>query len=183
MRGSAAAASHSAGELLEAAKTYGLPAFEGYGATIASWAARDLQGVQAVINILESLNCNLILTYYDSFLADIAAEAGNVREAVGYVDASLARCARFDEHVFHPELLRRRAVLEMRLPSPDRELARTSLAGAREMAREHGQYRFETRAIQDQQRLFGDEKSLSERLAQIYDAFPDLTPQRVTSQP
>ncbi|HEU4533385.1 MAG TPA: TOMM system kinase/cyclase fusion protein, partial [Polyangiaceae bacterium] len=35
------------GELLEAAKTYGLPAFEGYAAAIASWAAGDLEGVAA----------------------------------------------------------------------------------------------------------------------------------------
>ena len=61
------------------AKTYGLPAFEGYGATVAAWVGGDSASVQGIIGVLRSLNCNLVLTYYGSFVADIEAEAGHSR--------------------------------------------------------------------------------------------------------
>jgi TOMM system kinase/cyclase fusion protein len=176
MAGDKLSVRRSTGELLEASKTYGLPAFEGYAAAIASWAAGDLQGVQMIIGILESLNCNLILTYYGSFLADIEADAGNVRQAIAHVETYLAKCGQFGEHVFEAELARRRALFELRLPEPDRERVRESLVRARTLAREQGMYRFEAAAIQDYQRVFADGAPLNERLAQIYETVTDLQP-------
>ena len=176
MNGDKAAVRVSTGELLEASKTYGLLAFEGYGATLASWAAGDLQGVEAIIATLKSLNCNLILPYYGSFLADIEADAGHMREAITHVDTWLAACTAFNEHVFEAELSRRRGIYEMRLEHPDLDVVRDSLTRARELARDGGASRFETLAIHDQARLLGDDDSLRERLAGIYDSIPDLRP-------
>ncbi|HEU4410482.1 MAG TPA: TOMM system kinase/cyclase fusion protein [Polyangiaceae bacterium] len=179
LAGDRAAVRQSTGELLEAAKTYGLPAFEGYAATIASWAAGDLEGVAAIIGVLKSLNCNLILTYYGSFLADIEADAGNVREAIGHVEAFLAMGAAQGEHVFEAELCRRRALYELRLPEPDLDVVRGALDRARRLAREQGMYRFEAAAIREYQRAFGESEELSDRLARIHDLVPDLQDGRV----
>ena len=181
MNGDKPAVLQSTGELLEASKTFGLPAFEGYGATLASWAAGDLQGVATIIGILKSINCNLILTYYGSFLADIEADAGHLEQAIDHLKTYLALCDELGEHVFEAELWRRRALFEMRLPAPDASVARAALAKARELAREEGMYRFEAAAIRDEQRLFGDSAPLAERLTTIQETFPDLAP-RATSR-
>lgn len=174
MNGDKAGVRERTGELLAASKTYGLPAFEGYGATLASWAAGDLAGVQMIIGILKSINCNLILTYYGSFLADIEAERGNVNQAIAHLDTYLAMSVEHGEHAFEPELLRRRARCEMRLPQPDASLARKSLEKAHDLARQGGMYRFEAAAIQDHLHLLGDDEALRERLRLIHDSFPDL---------
>lgn len=176
MNGDKAAVLRTTGELLEASKTFGLPAFEGYGATLASWAAGDLQGVATIIGILKSINCNLILTYYGSFLADIEADAGHLEQAIAHLQTYLALCDELGEHVFEAELWRRRALFEMRLPAPDAGVARDALVKARELAREEGMYRFEAAAIRDYQRLFGDSPPLAERLTTIQETFPDLAP-------
>jgi TOMM system kinase/cyclase fusion protein len=162
------------GELLEASKAYGLPAFEGYGAALASWAAGDLRGVEAILGILKSLHCNLALSYYGSFLADIEADAGHLREAIAHVETCLSMCAELGEHFFEVELLRRRARYEMLLPEPDREAVREVLARARRLAGERGMYRFEVAAIEEHRRIFGDDAALASRLTQLHDAFPDL---------
>lgn len=175
MNGDKPAALASTGELLEASKTFGLPAFEGYGATIASWAAGDLRGVATIIGILKSINCNLILTYYGSFLADIEADASHFDEAIGYVKEYLALGDRLGEHVFEAELWRRRAVFEMRLASPDASVALDAFHRARELAREQGMSRFEAAAIADQLHHFGRSPALEERLDGLRAAFPDLT--------
>ncbi|MCP3097293.1 TOMM system kinase/cyclase fusion protein [Myxococcus sp. K15C18031901] len=164
------------GELLETSKTYGLPAFEGYAAAIASWAAGDLQGVRTIIGILESLNCNLILTYYGSFLADIEAAAGNIPQAIGHVETYLAQCVRLGEHMFEAELSRRRAMLEMGKPAPDLEVVRGSLVRAASLAREQGMARFEAAALQDHQRIFEDSEPQRERLAHLYETVSELNP-------
>lgn len=183
MAGDRPAVRRSTSELLEAAKTYGLPAFEGYAAAIASWAASDLQGVQMIIGILESLNCNLILTYYGSFLADIEVDTGNVGQAITHVETYLEKCGRFGEHVFEAELTRRRALFETRLPAPNLELVRTLLVRAQTLARKQGMYRFELAAMQDYQRIFGNSDKLLERFTQIYDTIPDLQPTRSNDEP
>jgi predicted ATPase len=162
--------------LLAAARTYGLPAFEGYAATIASWAAGDRQGVATIIDILKSLRCYLILTYYGSFLADIEADAGNVDQAIAHVDTYLAMCAEHDEHVFEAELLRRRALYELRRAAPDHDVARTRFVRAYSLAREQGMARFEAAAIRDFQRAFpgAERQALNERLREICQTRPEL---------
>jgi hypothetical protein len=169
-------AKQSTGELLAAASTYGLPAFEGYAATIASWAAGDLQGVSTIIGILQSLRCYLILTYYGSFVADIEADAGHIDAAIAHVETYLAMCGAHDEHVFEAELLRRRASFELRRAAPDHELARSRFRQACELARAQGMARFEAAAIRDFQRAFPgpDGTSLTARLHEIYQAHPEL---------
>ncbi|WP_437983925.1 TOMM system kinase/cyclase fusion protein [Sorangium sp. So ce117] len=162
------------GELLATSQAYGLPAFEGYGAALASWAAGDLQGVEVIIRTLESLHCNLALTYYGSFLADIEADAGRLHQAIARVETCLSMCTELGEHFFEVELLRRRARYEMRLPKPDRGAIREMLARARLLAGERGMYRFEAAAIEEHRRVFGDDTALVDRLTQIHDSFPDL---------
>ena len=174
MNGDKPAVRRTTGELLAASKTYGLPAFEGYGAALASWAAGDLQGVEAIIEILRSLHCNLALTYYGSFLADIEADAGHLHQAIAHVESCISMCTELGEHFFEAELLRRRARYEMRLPRPDRDVARDRLARARQMAGERGMYRFEVAAIQEHRRILGDDAALVHRLTQLQDSFPDL---------
>ena len=161
-------------ELLNASTAYGLPAFEGYAAAIASWAAGHLEGVRTIIDTLESLNCHLILTYYGSYLADIEADAGNIPQALAHVETYLKKCSNFGEYVFEVELLRRRALYEMRRPEPDLDIVRDSLNQARLRARERGMYRFESAAISDYLQFFDDGQELSDRLIEIRDAFPDL---------
>ncbi|XXY45218.1 TOMM system kinase/cyclase fusion protein [Sorangium sp. So ce269] len=174
MNGDRPAVRRTTGELLGASKAYGLPAFEGYGAALASWAAGDLQGVEAILRILKSLHCNLALTYYGSFLADIEADAGHLRQAIAHVETCLSMCAELSEHFFEVELMRRRARYEMRLSQPDRDLVRALLARARLLAGERGMYRFEAAAIQEHQRIFGDDAALACRLTQLHGSFPDL---------
>jgi TOMM system kinase/cyclase fusion protein len=164
------------GELLEWSKTYGLPALEGYGAVLACWAEGDLPGVDKIIRTLMALNCNLKLTYYGSLLVDIEAENERFPEAIAQVETWLGMCTKFNDHAFAAELLRRRAVYEMRLPAPDLEVVRRSLAEARELAREQGMFRVEAAALEDQARLFGDTEELRGRLSEIFSSFPDLKP-------
>jgi len=183
MDGDKAAAGRCVGELLDAAKTYGLPALEGYGAAILSWINGDPQGVQAILNILEAINCNLALPYYGSYLVDIAADAGDIAGAIRHADAALAKCTQLNEHFYDAELLRRRAELELRLPKPDLEAVRTMLVRTRALANEQGAYRVEAQAIREYQRLFPDGQSLNERLTQIYFVSPDLAPERTAAQP
>ncbi len=100
MGGDKPAALRFIGELLGLAKTYGLPAFEGYGAAVAAWAADDLRSVAAIIDVLRSLGCYLSLPYYGLYLADIEAAAGHLDEAIAHVEQSLALCAKLEERFF-----------------------------------------------------------------------------------
>ncbi|AUX45214.1 protein kinase [Sorangium cellulosum] len=174
MNGDKPAVHRTTGELLAASKAYGLPAFEGYGAALASWAAGDLQGVEAILGTLKSLHCNLALTYYGSFLADIEADAGRLHQAIAHVETCLSMCAELGERFFEVELLRRRARYEIRLPEPDRDAVRELLARARQLAGERGMHRFEAAAIQEHRRIFGDDAALVRRLTQLHESFPDL---------
>ncbi|HET9621350.1 MAG TPA: AAA family ATPase, partial [Kofleriaceae bacterium] len=175
-----AGARQSTGELLAAAATYGLPAFEGYAATIASWAAGDPQGVATIIEILKSLRCFLILTYYGSFLVDLAADAGDVEAAIAHAEAYLAMCGAHDEHMFEAELLRRRAGLELRRAAPDRELARARLGEAIALARTQGMARFEVAALRDLERAF-PAPAHAARLHEIFQTRPELETEETSS--
>ena len=174
MNGDKPGVGRTTGEILAASKRYGLPAFEGYAAAIASWAAGDLASVAMIIGILKSINCNLILSYYGSFLADLEAEAGHAAQAVAHVDTYLALCAELGEHVFEPELWRRRGLYEMRLPAPDLTVAREAFVRSQDLARAQSMFRFEAAALEDHLRLLGDSDTLRDRLAQIHESFPDL---------
>ncbi|MGD8207645.1 MAG: hypothetical protein PVH47_06185, partial [Thiohalocapsa sp.] len=162
-------------ELLETAGTFGLPAYEAYGAALAAWASRDLEGIEQIIGTLKSLNCNLILTFYGSFLSDIEAEAGRLPEAIAQVERWLEACGELDEHVYEPELLRRRGLFEMHLDEPDVEHARRALQTARSLAREQGMYLFEAAALRDLTRLFGASDEWRERLVEINRTYSDVT--------
>ncbi|MEZ4307260.1 MAG: TOMM system kinase/cyclase fusion protein [Polyangiaceae bacterium] len=183
MNGDKASVRRTAGELLDASRTYGLPALEGYGATLASWAESDLAGVDRIIGTLKALNCNLKLTYYGSLLVDIEAEAGRFPEAIAQVETWLTTSKTFHDHAFLAELLRRRGVYEMRLPAPDADLARRSLTEARRLACEQGMYRVEAAAIRDHDRLFGPAPEHTARLTWIHDSFPDLSPSKAADPP
>lgn len=141
-------------ELLDLAQTYGLPAYEAYGQGIHAWSSGDAEGVAQVIALLESLHCNAVSTYYGSFLADIAADAGRIEEAIEHVDTWLGKCDAFGQHLFEAELLRRRAVYEARLPAPDMALVRTLLDRAIGLAHEQGAARYEKAARAEFRRNF-----------------------------
>jgi TOMM system kinase/cyclase fusion protein len=164
------------GELLEWSKTYGLPALEGYGAILACWADADLPGATRIIARLKELNCNLKITYYGSLLVDLEEQAEHWPEAIAQVEAWLRDSATFADHSFSAELMRRRAVYEMRLPAPDVDVARRSLDDARRLARQQGMFRFEAAAIRAHEQLFGGSAELRARLAEIHGLIPDLIP-------
>jgi len=162
-------------ELLQTAKTYGLPAFEGYGATVAAWVGDNSAAVQGIISVLRQLNCNLVLTYYGSFVADIEAEAGRIPAAIAQVDHWLATCEQNQEFFFDAELWRRRGLYELRLPQPQHATAREALKRACTLAHERGIHRVEASAIQDLLQAFPDEQELAPRLAQLLSAYPELS--------
>ncbi len=162
-------------ELLQTAKTYGLPAFEGYGATVASWVGSDSAAVQGIIGVLRSLNCNLVLTYYGSFVVDIEAEAGRIPQAIAEAEKWIAACDQHQEYFFDAELWRRRGIYELRLPQPDLETARAALKRACTLARERGIHRVEVAAIQDYLQVFAQDPELEPRLAQLLTAYPELS--------
>jgi tetratricopeptide (TPR) repeat protein len=162
-------------ELLQTAKTYGLPAFEGYGATVAAWVGGDSASVQGIIGVLRSLNCNLVLTYYGSFVADIEAEAGRIPEAVAEVEKWIAVCDQHQEYFFDAELWRRRGLYELRLPQPNLDTARHALKRACSLARERGIHRVEVAAIQDYLQVFSEDSELGPRLSQLLAAYPELS--------
>lgn len=140
-------------ELLSLATTYGLPAFEAYAAAIRAWADDDLDGVLAITNTLRSMNCNLILTYYGSFLADIEQRRGRCAEALAHVDDCLRLCTEIDEHCFEAELHRRRAALLLQQSRPDAPQAELALERSIQLARAQGMRRIEAMASADLSRL------------------------------
>jgi len=96
-------------EMLELAGQYGLPAVQGYGAAMYSWACSDLAGIEQVLDILGHTGCMLGLSYIGSMVAELHARAGDFHAALVRVDQSLALCDRVEERYFKPEMLRQRA--------------------------------------------------------------------------
>ena len=161
-------------ELIEISAQYGLPAYEGYGAALVSWGAKDVDSIAEFIEALKSINCNAVLSYYGSFLIQIEADAGNISAAIAHAHDCLEMCENFNERWFEPDLLRMRASLELRLPEPDLDLIRDFLTRARLQAHEQGMSRLERHAIVDYRRIFGDDEAFGARLAVIDDTIPEL---------
>lgn len=129
------------GELLALGQKYGLPAVEGYGAILYSWARSDLAAADQYYNALKSIGCRLGFTYYASLCAEIEARAGNFDEALRRIQACIALCDEIDEWYYRPELYLRQAKYRTRSTKPDRQLSQADLQQAIVLAEDIGMLR------------------------------------------
>lgn len=135
-----------AGDMLDLAQRYGLPAIEGYGAILYAWSRSDLAMADQVLTQLRQLGLMLGLTCLGSVPAEIEARAGNHAQALQRIDACLALAEQTGEHYFDPELLLRRAIYRGQSDQPDPEQSRADLRQALSLARAAGMRRCEQRA-------------------------------------
>jgi TOMM system kinase/cyclase fusion protein len=143
-----------ADEILSLSAKYGLPAFEGYAATIAAWASGDVERVAGIVHHLETLGCKIGLSYWAAFPASIAAERGQFEPAIACIRRCIERCRENDEHYYEPELFRLLGEYLL-VHDPGQEAsACAALERAANLAQEQGMHRVELMArLVLQQRL------------------------------
>lgn len=170
-------------ELIAESRKYGLPAYEGYGAVIHSWAVSDAPTLLNILKMLRHMGCMLGLTQYDSLYADMEADNGRPDAAVKCIDACIALCREIGEHYYEPELYRRRAQYLLQMNpngnangnAKENAEIQTSLMQAVTLARHQGMYRTEAVGIHMLIRYFGDTGSLRTRLNEIISVRPELS--------
>jgi hypothetical protein len=160
-------------EILTLSARSGLPAYEGYAATLAAWAADDDPRIRAIASGLTALGCKLALSYYGSLAADGQARRSELDAAIACIDHCLALCGEYDEHFYEPELYRRRAMYEAR-KDPAAEGVRTSLERAARLARRNAMPRVEALATLDLLRRFGGGEAHRARLDELLTIHPGL---------
>lgn len=161
-----------AAEILALSAKYGLPAYEGYAATLQAWATDDDPRIRAIASGLTALGCRLALSYYASLAADAQARRGELDAAIACIDHCLALCGEYDEHFYEPELHRRRAMYEAQR-DPAAEGVRTSLEQAARLARRSAMPRVEALATRDLLRRFGGDDHRA-RLDELLTLHPGL---------
>lgn len=162
-----------AGEILSLSAKYGLPAFEGYAATIAAWASGDVGRVDDIIRQLEALGCKIGLSYWASFPADIAAERGQLERAIGCTRKCIERCRENDEHYFEPELFRRLGEHLLACEPRNEAEAQSALEQAASLAQMQGMYRVELLArLALQRRLWRRDQEV--RIQALLAEYPGL---------
>ncbi|HEY0990539.1 MAG TPA: hypothetical protein VGD80_25980, partial [Kofleriaceae bacterium] len=171
--GDRSAVAAMAGEILALSARYGLPAYEGYAATLHAWATGDDERARAIVGALGGLGCKLALSYYASLVADSDAERGELDAAISCIDHCLSLCRDNDEHFYEPELHRRRALYEAR-KDPSAEGVRTSLEHAARLARRQDMPRIEVLATLDLVRRFGGTDQRRARLDELLALHPGL---------
>jgi len=159
-------------EILTLSARYGLPAYEGYAATLQAWATDDDQRIRAITSGLTELGCKLALSYYGSLAADAQAKRGEIDAAIACIDHCLSLCGEYDEHFYEPELHRRRAMYEARKDHAA-EGVRASLEQAVRLARRNAMPRIEALATLDLLRRFGGEQHRA-RLDELLTLHPGL---------
>ncbi|MDI1433261.1 TOMM system kinase/cyclase fusion protein [Polyangium sorediatum] len=162
-----------AGELLALSGKYGLPAYEGYAATLHDWATGDGRRAQAIVNVLSDLGCKLGLSYYGSLAADAQAERGELLEAITSIDHCLSLCRENDEHFYEPVLHLRRAMYEAQR-DPAAEGVRSSLEEAARLARRQDMPRIEALATLELVRRSGAAEQRRARLDELLTRHPGL---------
>jgi len=160
-------------EILALSGKYGLPAYEGYAATLHDWATGDTQRARAIVSGLAGLGCRIALSYYGSLAADSDVVQGDIGSAIACIDECLSMCRENDEHFYEPELHRRRAMYEAQR-SPASESIKASLERAAELAQRHDMPRVETLARAELLRRFGSTESHQARLEQLFALRPGL---------
>jgi TOMM system kinase/cyclase fusion protein len=160
-------------EILTLSARYGLPAYEGYAATLTAWAADDDPRIREITSGLTALGCKLALSYYGSLAADGQARRGEFDAAIACIDHCLSLCDENGEHFYEPELHRRRAMYEAR-KDPAAEGVRTSLERAARLARRNDMPRVEALATLDLLRQLGGGAQHRARLAELLALHPGL---------
>jgi hypothetical protein len=160
-------------EILTLSSRYGLPAYEGYAATLEAWATDDDHRIRAIASGLTALGCRLALTYYGSLAADGQARRGEIDAAIACIDHCLSLCREYDEHFYEPELHRRRAMYEAQR-EPSAEGVRASLEQAARLARRNAMPRVEALATLDLLRRFGGGEQHRARLDELLARNPGL---------
>jgi tetratricopeptide (TPR) repeat protein len=171
--GDRSAVAAMAGEILSLSAKYGLPAYEGYAATLHAWATGDEERARAIVGGLSDLGCKLALSYYGSLVADSQAARGELDAAISCIDHCLSLCRDNDEHFYEPELHRRRAQYEAR-KDPAAEGVRSSLEQAARLAQRQDMPRVEALATLDLMRRFGGLEQRGARLDELLARHPGL---------
>jgi TOMM system kinase/cyclase fusion protein len=160
-------------EILMLSAKYGLPAYEGYAATLTAWATDDDQRIRAIVSGLTELGCKLALSYYGSLAADGQAKRGELDAAIACIDHCLSLCGEYDEHFYEPELYRRRAMYEAR-KDPAAAGVRLSLERASRLAQRNAMPRVEALATLDLLRRLGGGEQHRTRLDELLALHPGL---------
>jgi TOMM system kinase/cyclase fusion protein len=173
LAGDRSAVAAMAGEVLTLSGKYGLPAYEGYAATLHDWATGEVQRARAIVAGLADLGCKLGLSYYGSLVADTHARRGELDAAIACIDQCLSLCRDNDEHFYAPELYRRRAMYEAgRDPAGD--AVRAALEQAADLARRQDMPRVEALATRELLRRFSGTSERRARLDDLLERHPDL---------
>ena len=85
-------------ELIELSKHYGLPAYQGYANIHYAWAIDDISLLNFELDKLRKLGCILGFTRYESLLADINANQGNIALAIDTIDRCIDMCHEMNEY-------------------------------------------------------------------------------------
>ena len=161
-------------ELLDLAKKYGLPAFEGYATMIHCWITGNAELASNILCTLQQMGCRLGLSLYRTMLADIEAQHGNWDNAVAQIDKSIAMCLEIDEHVHEPVIHKLRAMFLLEKHPGGNPDIRASLIKASELGRTQGMFRVEAEAIYERVRVFGHDNESKSRLAEILFLRPEI---------
>jgi tetratricopeptide (TPR) repeat protein len=162
-----------AGEVLTLSGKYGLPAYEGYAATLHDWATGEVERARAIVAGLADLGCQLGLSYYGSLVADTHAQRGELDAAIACIDQCLALCRANDEHFYEPELYWRRAMYEVQR-DPVADAVRDALEQAADLARRQDMPRVEALATRELLRQFGGGAQRRARMGELIERHPGL---------
>jgi class 3 adenylate cyclase/tetratricopeptide (TPR) repeat protein len=134
------------GEILGLAAKYGLPAYEGYAATMHDWAVGDGERAQEIIRRLARTGSKASLSYFGSLAAERLAERGRLDVAIESIESCLRLCTENEEHLYEPELHRRLGTYLMQHVPPRTEQARAAFEQAADRARRYDMPRTEVAA-------------------------------------
>jgi len=140
-------------ELLMLTGKYGLPAYEAYALLIKLWATKetDIELANGVCVQLKQLGCNLLISYYDSLVADKYFELGEYDSAVQKITDCLQCCENMNEREYEPELYRRRGEYLIKI---DKQKALIDLQTAVEKAKQQQMKLTQHNALQIIEREF-----------------------------
>jgi len=133
-------------ELLRLTKQYGLPAYEAYALLIKLWASEQ-KSISVQIEVckqLKQLGCNLLISYYDSLVADAYYELNEHDLAIEKLTECLDCCEQMNEREYEPELYRRRGMYYL---VKDKKRAHEDLKTAVKKAKEQNMHFTEASAL------------------------------------
>ncbi|MCV6591107.1 MAG: TOMM system kinase/cyclase fusion protein [Marinobacterium sp.] len=93
--------------LLELAQEYDLPAYMGYATVQHAWATSDEATLSGILASLRQMGCQLGMSQFDSLLADIYYENGQIEEAISCLEQCMDYAKRTGEKYYLGELTRK----------------------------------------------------------------------------